>query len=63
MFVADVAEVVDGPDQPARYVWTGTRASGEQPAVTLQITKKPGENAVEVARRVARARATSCAAR
>ncbi|MFY9317048.1 MAG: efflux RND transporter permease subunit [Burkholderiales bacterium] len=61
VFVADVAEVVDGPDQPSRYVWTGNgpgaasagRAAGvEQPAVTLQITKKPGENAVAIARAV-----------
>ncbi|HUN69418.1 MAG TPA: efflux RND transporter permease subunit [Burkholderiales bacterium] len=52
VFVADVAEVVDGPDQPARYAWTGT-TKGEYPAVTLQITKKAGENAVEIARRVA----------
>jgi multidrug efflux pump subunit AcrB len=49
--VSDVAEVRDGPVPPARYVWTGT-AAGEQPAVTLQITKKPGENAVDVAERV-----------
>jgi multidrug efflux pump subunit AcrB len=42
---------VDGPDQPSRYVWTGS-AKGEQPAVTIQVTKKPGENAVEIARRV-----------
>ena len=28
VFLSDVAEVVDGPEQPARYVWTGTaRAS------------------------------------
>ena len=61
VYLADVAEVGDGPDQPARYVWTGSgpagahkgiTAQGEQPAVTLQITKKPGENAVEVAARV-----------
>ena len=61
VYLADVADVVDGPDQPARYVWTGSglaaakngiAARGEQPAVTLQITKKPGENAVEVAARV-----------
>ena len=51
VFVADVAEVVDGPDQPVRYAWTGT-AKGEHPAVTLQITKKSGENAVEIARRI-----------
>ena len=51
VFVADVAEIADGPDQPARYAWTAT-AKGEYPAVTLQITKKAGENAVEIARRV-----------
>ncbi|MBI1943219.1 MAG: efflux RND transporter permease subunit, partial [Betaproteobacteria bacterium] len=58
VFVSDVAEVADGPDQPARYVWTGTgagagaAAGSEHPAVTLQVTKKPGENAVEIARGV-----------
>jgi multidrug efflux pump subunit AcrB len=51
VFVADVADVVDGPDQPSRYVWTGT-AGAEHPAVTLQVTKKPGENAVQIARRI-----------
>ena len=51
VYLADVAEVLDGPDQPGRYVWTAD-ASGESPAVTIQITKKPGENAVEVAERV-----------
>jgi multidrug efflux pump subunit AcrB len=59
--VSDVADVVDGPDQPARYVWTGfgpgaaakaPHAGAEQPAVTVQVTKKPGENAVDVAERV-----------
>ncbi|MFN0301626.1 MAG: efflux RND transporter permease subunit [Burkholderiales bacterium] len=61
VYLADVAEVVDGPDQPARYVWTGAgpaahrkgiNVPGEHPAVTLQVTKKAGENAVEVAERV-----------
>jgi multidrug efflux pump subunit AcrB len=61
VFLADVAEVIDGPEQPARYVWTGFGPSAakkglqpgaEEPAVTLQITKKPGENAVDVAERV-----------
>ncbi|MFO1362735.1 MAG: efflux RND transporter permease subunit [Burkholderiales bacterium] len=63
VYLSDVAEVVDGPDQPGRYVWTGAgpaaerkgiAAAGEQPAVTLQVTKKPGENAVEVAAAVIR---------
>jgi len=51
VFVTDVAQVVDGPDQPSRYVWTSTPA-GTHPAVTLQITKKAGENAVDVAHRI-----------
>jgi multidrug efflux pump subunit AcrB len=51
VFLGDVAEVSDGPPPPARYVWTGT-AAGEHPAVTIQVTKKPGENAVEVASRL-----------
>ncbi|MBI3373779.1 MAG: efflux RND transporter permease subunit [Betaproteobacteria bacterium] len=49
----DIAEVIDGPDQPSRYVWTGAKGA-EHPAVTLQITKKAGENAVDVAERVMR---------
>jgi len=53
VYLSDVARVLDGPDQPARYVWTGD-AGGERPAVTLQVTKKPGANAVEVASRVLR---------
>ncbi|MBH9551868.1 efflux RND transporter permease subunit [Inhella gelatinilytica] len=44
----DVARVVDGPLPPQRYVWHGT-AAGEAPAVTLSVTKKPGENAIAVA--------------
>ncbi len=53
VYVSDVATVSDGPPQPSRYAWIGT-AQGEAPAVTLQVTKKPGENAVEVAERVMR---------
>jgi multidrug efflux pump subunit AcrB len=56
--VSDVAEVVDGPPQPVRYVWTasgpaaaakGIALRGEAPAVTIEVTKKPGANAVDVA--------------
>jgi len=61
VYLGDVAEVVDGPDQPSRYVWSAAGpaaagkasvARGEQPAVTLQVTKKPGANAVDVAQGV-----------
>src|SRR5574340_428234 len=63
VFMTDVAQVVDGPDQPGRYVWLGTGPAaakkgiprgGEFPAVTLAVSKKPGENAVDVAERVIR---------
>jgi len=58
VFLTDVAQVVDGPDQPARYVWLGkggqAQAPGEYPAVTVTVSKKPGENAVEIARAVTR---------
>ncbi len=51
VFLGDVAQVVDGPPPAQRYVWHGTAGPGaaEYPAVTLTITKKPGENAIRVA--------------
>lgn len=48
VFMADVARVEDGPDQPKRYVMHASR-SGEFPAVTLQLSKQPGVNAADVA--------------
>ncbi|MBK8895492.1 MAG: efflux RND transporter permease subunit [Propionivibrio sp.] len=48
VFMGDVARIEDGPDQPQRYVWFGGKA-GEFPAVTVQISKKPGVNAADVA--------------
>ena len=59
--IAEVAQVIDGPPPPLRSVWTGTgpsadkkglRVGGETPAVTIQVTKKAGENAVDVAERL-----------
>jgi multidrug efflux pump subunit AcrB len=52
VYVEDVAKLVDGPDLPRRYVWHGVKGKGEFPAVTIAISKKPGENAVDVAARV-----------
>ena len=53
VFLKDVAEVQDGPLPPSRYVWHGTGGQ-DYPAVTLSITKKPGENAIDVANAVLR---------
>ncbi len=60
VYMSDIATIISGPDQPARYVWYGPGAGGTNkaergltyPAVTLAISKKPGENAVEVAEKV-----------
>jgi len=52
VFLKDVADVQDGPMPAARYVWHGTNEEngGEEfAAVTLSITKKSGENAIDVA--------------
>jgi multidrug efflux pump subunit AcrB len=53
VFMADVAQIIDGADQPSRYVWHGTK-DGEFPAVTLSVSKKPGVNAADVAESVIR---------
>jgi len=59
VFLRDVAHVRDGPLPPSRYVWHGVAApanaasapaaAAEYPAVTIAITKKAGENAIDVA--------------
>ena len=48
VFMEDVAEIVDGADQPSRHVWHGA-GGDEYPAVTLAVSKKPGVNAADVA--------------
>jgi multidrug efflux pump subunit AcrB len=60
--LSEVARIEEGARQPGRYVWftpgaaASDAAAGQvQPAVTLTLTKKPGQNAVDVAR-AARAR-------
>ncbi len=51
VFLEQVATINDGPPPPEQYVWHGVAgtAAHESAAVTLAITKKPGQNAVEVA--------------
>ena len=63
VYLSDVARIADGPPPPTRYVWLGTGPAastkgivegGEFPAVTIAVTKKPGENAVDVAEHLSR---------
>jgi multidrug efflux pump subunit AcrB len=58
VFLRDVADVAEAPDYPQRYVSFGAgpaaaakgiAVAGRYPAVTISVSKKPGENAVDVA--------------
>jgi len=59
VYLREVAQVEAGAAQPQRYVWftpgaadaeaAGVPAGQVYPAVTLTVSKKPGENAVDVA--------------
>ncbi len=51
VFLEQVATLDDGPPLPEQYVWHGTsgKDGGESAAVTISVTKKPGQNAVDVA--------------
>jgi multidrug efflux pump subunit AcrB len=52
VYLRDVAEVSAGAQQASQYVWYGD-AHGTRPAVTLSITKQPGQNAVDIANALA----------
>ena len=61
VYLQDVAEVRAGPDQPEQYVifgagpaapQRGVELEGTAPAVTIAVSKKPGENAIDVTRSV-----------
>ncbi len=61
IYLREVADVVDGAEEPSNYVFHGTGAAStnavglrEQPAVTLAIGKRPGANAISVAEEVLR---------
>lgn len=47
-----VAEISGSAVVPSRYVWSRPASGEAQPAVTLAVTKKAGENAVVVAQEV-----------
>ena len=48
VYLREVAEIVDGGEEPTQYVFHGTKTNDE-PAVTLSIAKRPGANAISVA--------------
>ncbi len=53
VYLREVADIVDGPAEPADYVLHGTggsvgAAAGEEAAITVSIAKRPGANAVDV---------------
>lgn len=55
IYIKDIAAVVDGPIQNRRLVWHAdakATPSHTYPAVTISVTKKPGENAVNVSNEV-----------
>ena len=57
VYLRDVAEIVDGAEEPSQYVLFGSGAAksalaDEQSAVTLTVAKRPGSNAIDVAERV-----------
>ena len=56
VYLRDVADIVDGAEEPSQYVFFGSAAahkvSADEPAVTLSIAKRPGANAITVANEV-----------
>jgi multidrug efflux pump subunit AcrB len=53
VYLREVADIVDGAEEPSQYVLFG-KGVAEEPAVTLAIAKRPGANAVGVAKDVLR---------
>ncbi len=52
VFLRDVARIEEGAQQAERYVAFTAAGGQSNPAVTISVTKKPGENAVDVSRAV-----------
>ncbi len=61
IYLRDVAEIVDGPEEPSQYVFFGAGPAGKEhggskvasggvaPAVTLAVSKRKSTNAIQVA--------------
>jgi multidrug efflux pump subunit AcrB len=59
VYLREVAEILDGAEEPSQYVFFGRGAAGGMPladeaAVTLTVAKRPGANAISVANDVLR---------
>ncbi len=60
VYLADVAEITFGPDTPKNYVTYATGPAGREkgepagrfPAVTIEVAKQPGKNAVIIAQKL-----------
>jgi multidrug efflux pump subunit AcrB len=58
VYLRDVAQILDGPEEPADYVLFGPGPAAHandpaaRPAVTLSVAKRKGTNAIEVAEKV-----------
>ena len=48
VYLADVAQITDGPQEPDTYVLYGEAGQSEEAAVTLSVAKRPGTNAIDV---------------
>ncbi len=53
VYLGDVAAISDGPQEPADYVYSGTK-SGIAPAVTISVAKRKATNATNVSEEVIR---------
>jgi len=55
VYLKDVAQVKDGTEEPTQYVLHGKgggASAGNEAAVTISVAKRPGANAVDIARNV-----------
>ena len=52
VYLRDVAQVLDGPEEPGSYVRFGSGLGETQPAVTLSVAKRTGTNATVLAQQV-----------
>ncbi len=46
--LSEVATVTDGPGERTSYVFLGDRERGQRPAVTVEVSKRPGVNATDL---------------